>query len=177
MIKIKRKRKNPNDYITLLKKLLGKEVTVRINYPSELGYFSITGKLEYYNDGTYGVEHSDKNKTLAGINFTPNMILDISNNLLNIKIKNHDHLSKYHNEFGEAGILAAKNSINHEIKIIISSNLPHGVISIIGKLKHNKQNNFYYIQSSDFLIQLRFYEIAIVGGNECELLISLDEIL
>lgn len=173
MIKIK-KRRNPN-YIETLKDLIGKSVTVRINYPSDLGYFSIEGILKF-ESSIYRVTLIDK-QIIGRVSFTPNMVIDYKNNTININVKPYKteyYLYKNDKEWVNRGINGAKESINDSIRIIVPSDLFYPC-SIDGKLKYNNSEKFYYIGSSTTRIQCRFIERAIMGGNQNEIYILLNE--
>lgn len=153
MIKItKNKRKNPTNFYKDLEKLVGKTVVVRVNHPSDNFYFAVEGILKH--EFLFSVHTKVKNHS-ATIYFNEKMIIKISNNFIDIKLIPKDKILE---EILQE--ITNSEAINLEFFIdkIIAVSIPGQVRwpYILGKLKYNKKDKFYYIQSFDHTIQIKF---------------------
>lgn len=156
MIKItkKFKRKNPTNFYKNLEKLVEKPVVVRVNHPSDNFYFAVEGILT--NSGHYFKVNFD-NKQLAQIYFNEKMVKSITNNFIDVYIEPSDEVLEEIKVFGQGRMHTLPSDLlNQTVIVTLASKLRWPFI--MGKLKYNKANKFYYIQDYNHLIQLRFTE-------------------
>lgn len=174
--KIAKKRKNPApQFHNELKELIGKEVTVR--FRDQNGFFSITGKLEYGSIKNRFYVINDKSTIVSTIDFNLRFVE-------NIKILSSGNFidlipSPYH-DYGDFLMFKdVEKFINAQIFVFINKKmydiegLP--LPFVIGKLKYNKKDKLFYIQSSDHEIQISFVIEAVrwIHSRENELEIEI----
>jgi hypothetical protein len=159
--KVKRKRNPSPQFHDQLKDLLGIEVTVR--FRNNTGFFSVTGELNEDGHNGYVVIGTD-NTMMGVIRFNLRIIESVkvlsSGNFINlIPSTYHDYGTFYYLDdalrFINKNILIEVNTKMYKMQGLPAS--PY----IRGKLKYNKKDQLFYIQSSNHNIQVSFVFEAI----------------
>lgn len=154
MIKVTKK-KNPLNYYKELEKLVGKNVIVKINSFSDNFYFTVEGKLEN-NSYYFSVRNVTKNES-AQIHFNDKMVKSIKNNFIEVSIEPNNDILEEIKTFGQGRMhILPLDVLNQIVIVTLASKLRWPFV--MGKLKYNKVNDFYYIQDYNHLMQVHFTE-------------------
>lgn len=158
MKQIKKRRKNPPQFYNEIKNLIGEVVIVRSRNSG--GFFSIGGIL--YDDGnnTFVIISNDL-KTMGIVRFNLKIIEKIQNTSSGIFI---DLQPSFHHDYGRYIMLEEiLKLVNKKIMLSINEKMyikeeklatyPY----IHGKLKYDKKNSLFYINSYNSIITANFF--------------------